>query len=215
MAELDNIPEMRPTFDEIRRQDEQGKEYWNSRDLCSAMGYSAYWKFQRVINKAIEVANSKGMKVDDHFNQAVDMVKLGSGSKRKVDTFHLSRVACMTIAQNADERKPLVKQAREYFAQSVPMSELVQNSLSSNILLYKTSQGKTCVEVIFNSETFWMSKKKMAELYEVETITINYHLSQIYASGELQEEATIRKIWIVQKEGGYCVNGYKATQFSI
>lgn len=234
MAELDNIPEMRPTFDEIRRQDEQGREYWNSRDLCSAMGYSAYWKFQRVINKAIEVANGKDMKVDDHFNQAVDMVKLGSGSSRKVDTFHLSRMACMIIAQNADERKPLVKQAREYFAQSVPMSELVQNSLSSNILLYKTSQGETRVEVIFNSETFWMSQKKMAELYGVETNTINYHLSQIYASGELKEEATIRKIRIVQKEGdrdvertplfynldaiiavGYRVNSYKATQFRI
>ena len=48
MAEIDNIPEMRPTFDEIRRTDEKGHEYWNSRDLCSAMGYSANWKFQRV-----------------------------------------------------------------------------------------------------------------------------------------------------------------------
>ena len=53
MAEIDNIPEMRPSFDNIRRQDEGGNEYWSSRDLCAAMGYSAYWKFQRVIDKAI------------------------------------------------------------------------------------------------------------------------------------------------------------------
>lgn len=130
--ETNNIPEMRPTFEEIRRKDEDGKEYWSSRDLCNAMGYSAYWKFQRVIDKAIEVANSKGMNIDDHFNQAVDMVRIGSGSYRKVNILRLSR---------------------------------------------------------------------MAELYGVETHTINYHLSQIYASGELKEEATIRKIRIVQKEG--------------
>ena len=76
MAEIDNIPEMRPSFDNIRRQDEGGNEYWSSRDLCAAMGYSAYWKFQRVIDKAIKVAGEKGMNVDDHFNQAVDMVGL-------------------------------------------------------------------------------------------------------------------------------------------
>lgn len=234
MAETDDIPEMRPTFEEIRRQDENGKEYWSSRDLCSAMGYSAYWKFQRVTTKAIEAATNKGMNIDDHFNQAVEMVKLGSGSFRKVNILRLSRMACMIIAQNADEKKMLVKQARGYFSQSVPMSELVQNSLSSNILLYKTAQGETRVEVIFNSDTFWMSQKRMAELYGVEISTINYHLSQIYESGELQEEATIRKIRIVQKEGdrdvertplfynldaiiavGYRVNSYQATQFRI
>lgn len=63
---------------------------------------------RRVIDKAIEAANAKGMKIDDHFNHAVDMVKLGSGSFRKVETFHLSRMACMIIAENADPRKALV-----------------------------------------------------------------------------------------------------------
>ncbi len=71
---------MRPTFDALRRTDESGYEYWSSRDLCNAMGYSAYWKFRNVIDKAIKVASSKGVDVDDHFNQKVEMVKLGSGS---------------------------------------------------------------------------------------------------------------------------------------
>ena len=39
--------------------DDNGKEYWNSRDLCNAMGYSGYWKFQNVIDKAIKVASEK------------------------------------------------------------------------------------------------------------------------------------------------------------
>ena len=175
MAEIDNIPEMRPSFDNIRRQDEGGNEYWSSRDLCAAMGYSAYWKFQRVIDKAIKVAGEKGMNVDDHFNQAVDMVRIGSGSFRKVNIFRLSRMACMIVAENADAQKVLVQQARDY-----------------------------------------------------------YHLGQIYETGELTKEATIRKIGIVQSEGerdvertplfynldaiiavGYRVNSYQATQFRI
>ncbi len=234
MAAKDNIPEMRSTFEEIRRTDEHGQEYWSSRDLCSAMGYSANWKFQRVISKAIEVANAKGMNIDDHFNQTVDMVKIGSGSFRKVEIFRLSRIACMIVAENADGKKTLVQQARDFFSQSVPMTELIHNSLESNILLYKTSQGETRIEVIFNSETFWMSQKRMAALFGVDVRTISYHLGQIYEAGELKEEATIRKIGIVQLEGerdversplfynldaiiavGYRVNSYQATQFRI
>ena len=87
---------------------------------------------------------------------------------------------------------------------------------------------------MFNSETFWLSQKRMADLYGVDVRTVSYHLSQIYESGELKEEATIRKIGIVQMEGerevnrpqmlynldaiiavGYRVNSYQATQFRI
>lgn len=234
MEENDKILQMVPSFESIRRKDENGNDYWSSRDLCGAMGYSANWKFQKVIDKAIKVAGEKGMKLDEHFNQAVDMVRIGNGSFRKVNIFRLSRMACMIIAENADNRKLLVQQARDYFGQSVPMVDLVANSLSSNILLYKTAQGEARIEVIFNSETFWMSQKRMADLFGVDVRTINYHLGQIYESGELTKEATIRKIGIVQSEGdrevertplfynldaiiavGYRVNSYQATQFRI
>ena len=164
----------------------------------------------------------------------VEMVKLGSGAFRKVENIHLSRMACLIIAENSDNKKPQVQMAREYFKQETPVTELINNSLSSNILLYKTKQGETHVEVIFNSETFWMSQKRMADLFGVDVRTINYHLGQIYESGELTKEATIRKIGIVQSEGerdvertpmfynldaiiavGYRVNSYQATQFRI
>ena len=201
MVDKDNIPEMRPSFDAIRKTNDRKVEYWSSRDLCNAMGYSAYWKFQRVIDKAITAANAKGLKVDDHFNHAVEMVKLGSGSFRKVEAWHLSRMACVIIAENADSRKVLVKQAREYFAKTVPSTELIENSLSSNILLYKTAQGETKVEVVFNNDTFWMSQKRMSDLFGVDVRTINYHLGQIYETGELMKETTIRKVRIVQTEG--------------
>lgn len=234
MSESNNISPMFSDFEQIRRTTEDGQEYWTSRELGNALGYSTYQKFTRILNKAIAVANNKGMKTADHFNQTVEMVKLGSGTFRKVENMHLSRMACLIIAENADGKKPQVQIAREYFKQEVTTTELAINRLSSNILLYKTKQGEARVEVVFNNETFWMSQKRMAELYNVDVRTVNYHLAQIFESGELQESATIRKIGIVQMEGdrevnrpqmlynldaiiavGYRVNSYQATQFRI
>ena len=141
-----NVPEMRPTFEEIRKVDGNGKEYWSSRDLCNAMGYSGYWKFQNVIDKAIKVASEKGMNIDEHFNHAVDMFKVGNGAFRKVEAFHLSRMACMIISENADSRKLLVKQARAYFSQCVSTTELMQNSLESNILRFHFMKKSICIK---------------------------------------------------------------------
>ena len=234
MTKEDNISPMRSDFEQIKKHREDGREYWTSRELCTTLGYSTYQKFTRLLNKAIAIANAKGMNVADHFNQTVEMVKLGSGTFRKVENMYLSRMACLIIAENADGKKLQVQTAREFFKQEVSTTELMVNSLSSNILLYKTRQGEARVEVVFNNETFWMSQKRMAVLYGVEVPTINYHLSQIYESGELTEQATIRNILIVQTEGnrevnrpqmlynldaiiavGYRVNSYQATQFRI
>jgi hypothetical protein len=104
----------------------------------------------------------------------------------------------------------------------------------TDIIFYSSPAGHMKVEVIFNDETFWLNQKRLAELFGVEVNTINYHLKEIYKSGELVEEATIRKIRIVQKEGnrdvarevdfynldaiiavGYRVNSFQATQFRI
>ena len=85
--------------------------------------------------------------------------------------------------------------------------------------------------MIFNSDTFWMPQKRMAELYGVEVNTVNYHLKEIFASGELVEQSVIRKIGITAADGkvydtnvynldaiiavGYRVNSNQATQFRI
>lgn len=105
---------------------------------------------------------------------------------------------------------------------------------SSDIIIYSTPEGDVRVEVIYNDETFWLSQKRMSELFGVEVNTINYHIKEIFRSGELKEVSTIRKIRIVQREGarqiprnidfynldaiiavGYRVNSFQATQFRI
>ena len=71
----------------------------------------------------------------------------------------------------------------------------------SDIIFYTSPEGNVSIEVIFNDETFWLNQKRMSELFGVEVNTINYHIKEIFKSGELQEISTIRKIRIVQKEG--------------
>ena len=234
MDEQQNIQPMQSDFEQIKKTDADGKNYWSARELSNVMGYSTWQKFNRVLNKALQVAQSRGMNISEHFNQTVEMVKLGSGTFREVDNWHLSRLACLIIAENADSKKPQVQTARQYFKEQTPATVLIESQVSSRILLYKTNQGETRIEVVFNSETFWLSQKRMADLYGVDVRTVSYHLSQIYESGELKEEATIRKIGIVQMEGerevnrpqmlynldaiiavGYRVNSYQATQFRI
>ena len=234
MDEQQNIQPMQSDFEQIKKTDADGKNYWSARELSNVMGYSTWQKFNRVLNKALQVAQSRGMNISEHFNQTVEMVKLGSGTFRKVDNWHLSRLACLIIAENADSKKPQVQTARQYFKEQTPATVLIESQISSRILLYKTNQGQTRIEVVFNSETFWLSQKRMADLYGVDVRTVSYHVSQIYESGELKEEATIRKIGIVQMEGerevnrpqmlynldaiiavGYRVNSYQATQFRI
>jgi hypothetical protein len=68
----------------------------------------------------------------------------------------------------------------------------------NDILLYTDAHGKVKVEVIYDEETFWLSQKKMGELFGVESHTINYHLKEIYQSGELTEAATTRNFRVVQ-----------------
>ena len=103
-----------------------------------------------------------------------------------------------------------------------------------NLILYTTPNGQVSVQVRYEDGSFWLTQKRMAELFGVEIPTINYHLKEIYQSGELQIDSTIRKIRIVQLEGnrevsrdidfynldaiiavGYRVNSYEATQFRI
>lgn len=74
-------------------------------------------------------------------------------------------------------------------------------NLQADIIFYSSPAGNVKVEVIFNDETFWLNQKRLAELFGVDVRTINEHLQNIFGSGELDREATIRKIRIVQKEG--------------
>ncbi|MDO5722426.1 MAG: virulence RhuM family protein [Actinomycetaceae bacterium] len=112
------------------------------------------------------------------------------------------------------------------------MSESKQVRVSSEQFLVFTSDAVAGIEVRYQDETIWLSQKLMAELFDVDVRTVSEHLKNIYDSGELVAQATIRKFRIVQAEGsrqvtrqidhynldaiisvGYRVNSLRATHF--
>lgn len=109
-----------------------------------------------------------------------------------------------------------------------------QENNESDIIFYTTPDGAVHIEVFFQNETFWLTQKRMAELFGVEVPAISKHLANIFESGELMPESTVSILEIVQKEGsrnvtrkmefynldaiiavGYRVNSRQATQFRI
>ena len=226
-----NIPELQSPFEQLREVDADGKEWWNSRKLARLMGYMKYWNFERLMDKvATFLQQEKGLDLKEHMVEIEEMAQLNNGGYRQVTSFLLSRTACVAIAMNADKKKPITKIAQGYFTQKIDSKELA-TSFEGNVLIYRTSTGKVNVSVLFNNDTFWLSQKRMSELYNVTIQDISYHLIQINDSGELQLSTAIKKVLIPSDNCddtgtilynldaiiavGYRVNSYEATQFRI
>ena len=180
----DNVPELKSPFEQLREVDAEGREWWNSRKLARVMGYGKYWNFERVMDKAMAWTTQKGYSITEHFREIREMAELGSGAVREVTSVMLSRAACTSVAMNADGKKVMVKAAREYFTETMA-PEVMAKSMESTIMLYKGARGKAQVQVIFDTDTFWLSQQRMAELFGVTQQDISYHLQQINDSGEI------------------------------
>ena len=114
------------TFESIKKIDENGVEYWSSRDLAKILEYADYRNFITVINKAKEACLNSGNEVLDHFGDITEMVIIGSGAQRPIDTIKLTRYACYLTVQNADPSKTIVAQAQTYFAIQTRIAEVQQ-----------------------------------------------------------------------------------------
>ena len=87
-------------FEKIRRANAAGNEYWSSRDLAGALGYADYRNFDAVIAKARTACFTSGQRIEDHFVDVTEMIEIGKGGQRKVQTVYLSRYACYLIVQS-------------------------------------------------------------------------------------------------------------------
>ena len=222
--------EMQSPFDAIKEVDGEGREWWNSRKLARLMGYQKYWNFERLMEKvATFLQQEKGLDLKEHMAEIEEIAQLNNGGYRQVKSIRLSRTACIAIAMNADQKKPIVKAAKEYFTSKMSSTELA-TSMEGNVLIYRSSTGKVNVNVLFSNETFWLSQKRMSELFNVTIPDIIYHLKQLDESGEVQLSAAIK--FLIPSDNcdeqgvlmynldviiavGYRVNSYEATQFRI
>jgi len=111
-------------FEEIKRTDEKGNEFWSARELAKVLDYTDYRNFKSVIAKAEEACKKSGHKTADHIVEINEMVLLGSGSERQIDSFKLSRYACYLIVQNADPSKEVIALVQTYFAVQTRLQEI-------------------------------------------------------------------------------------------
>ncbi len=81
----------------------------------------------------------------------------------------------------------------------------------SSIILYQTEDGRTRIQCRFEAETTWLTQKLMAELFRKDVRTINEHVQNIFAEGELSKESVIRKFRITAADG----KGYETQHYNL
>ena len=107
----------------------------------------------------------------------------------------------------------------------------LENAITGNVIVYQAENESVSTNVLFKDETFWMTQKDMAKLFDVNVPAISKHLKNIFESGELVISAVVSKMETTAEDGkiyqtnfynldaiiavGYRVNSKKATQFRI
>lgn len=113
------------TFENLKRENDNGIPFWSSRDLAKALDYSDYRNFLVVMRKAWIACQQGGDDPNYHFVKLTEMIKIGKGAEREVETWLMSRHACYLAMQNADSSKKIVGQAQTYFAKQTRRVEII------------------------------------------------------------------------------------------
>lgn len=104
------------SFEDLKKINEYGAEYWSARGIQSLLGYSQWRRFEDAVKRALTSCEKSGNQPSYHFAGVGKMIDIGKGGIREVSDYHLSRFACYLIAQNGDPRKPEIANAQKYFA---------------------------------------------------------------------------------------------------
>ena len=112
------------SFEDLKKTNEYGAEYWSARELQPLLGYGQWRRFEDAIKRAITSCKQSGNSPEYHFAGAGKPITGGKGAVQTVQDYHLSRFACYLIAQNGDPKKPEIAKAQHYFAIQARRQEL-------------------------------------------------------------------------------------------
>jgi DNA-damage-inducible protein D len=129
-------------FEQIRRTSPAGNEYWSSRDFAQVLGYADYRNFEAVVERARTACFNSGQRVEDHFVGITEMIEIGKGGQRPVQTVMMSRYACYLVIQNADPAKEIVAIGQTYFAVQTRRQELSDQEIEEQRRLLLRTEMK-------------------------------------------------------------------------
>jgi len=110
----------------------------------------------------------------------------------------------------------------------------METQSKGEIILYKSPEGDTQIDVKLEEDTVWLTQEQICRLFNKVKSTVSYHITSIFKEGELSKSSTVRKFRTVQIEGkrkiereleyynldviisvGYRVNSKRVTKFRI
>ncbi len=96
IQDINNPPELRPPFEQLKEIDADGKEWWNSRKLARVMGYGEYWNFERVIAKTQAWTLQKGYHLSEHFVERTKIADWSALLRRAMNLNNLRHIKYFT-----------------------------------------------------------------------------------------------------------------------
>ena len=188
-------------FEIIRHKEQDGNEYWLSRELASAAGYKDYRNFKGVVEKAIGLCRSNNANEVDHFVECTEMAEVGSGAKRELASYRLTRYACLLIAMCMNAKKVQAIEALQYFSGKQEITKGVDLYKNTDMVFFSDPEGNLRVQLFFDGDTVWATQKRIAEIFQLEVNTVSYHIGEIFSTGELNKYSVVRKDWITAADG--------------
>ena len=118
-----NYGDFAKALTDVRQVAPNGQEYWMGRTLQGVLNYARWENFEGLIKRAMIACATSEVNPNGQFRPTTKMVAIGSGSKRKIGDWFLSRYACYLIAINGDPELEEVAYAQQYFAVETRLRE--------------------------------------------------------------------------------------------
>lgn len=211
-------------FEQTKQINEYQQEVWRARELAKNLEYSEYRHFKPVIEKAKMACINSWYDPEDHFEDVLDMVPIGSWAEREIDDIKLSRYACYLIVQNADPSKEIVALWQSYFALQTRKQELQNQFIEDQQRVHLRNEMKTHNKnlastadkaKVTNYANFtdagymWLyGWRRQSDIHKIKKLKKDEKILDHMSSEELaanlfratQTEAKIRKEWITGQD---------------